>query len=51
VGTGIAFQPVSNVAAGLMVPYAAWVGLATALNYSVWKNNPVGPPKAEDKAQ
>lgn len=30
-----------NRNAGLiMLPYMAWLSLATALNYSIWKNNP-----------
>lgn len=30
-----------NTTAGLiMLPYMAWLSLATALNYSIWKNTP-----------
>lgn len=35
-----AFWPVSEVAAGLMVPYLLWVTVAAALNLSVWRLNP-----------
>jgi len=30
------FWPLSRVAAGLMVPYLAWVSFATALNGALW---------------
>ncbi|XP_032237776.1 translocator protein [Nematostella vectensis] len=33
------FYPISKLAAGLMVPYLAWVSLASCLNYSIWKRN------------
>ena len=35
-----AFWRVSRLAAALMVPYLAWVCLASALTWSVWQNNP-----------
>ncbi|XP_076466166.1 translocator protein-like [Babylonia areolata] len=38
-GTIYTFYPVSRMAAGLLVPYLGWLGLAAALNYSVWQNN------------
>ena len=38
--TMTAFWPVRRWAAVLMLPYLAWVGLATALTWSVWRNNP-----------
>lgn len=31
--------PVSRVAAGLFVPYLAWVSLASALNFAIWRLN------------
>merc|ERR1711994_17920 len=41
IGADIAlFAEVSQPAASLMVPYWGWVTLATALNYSIYKNNP-----------
>ena len=33
------FGPVSRVAAGLLLPYWAWVSFATALNAWIWANN------------
>ena len=33
------FAPVSLAAAGLMLPYLAWVGFAAALNLSMWRLN------------
>jgi tryptophan-rich sensory protein len=33
------FRPISRVAAGLLVPYWAWVTFATALNASIWAAN------------
>jgi benzodiazapine receptor len=40
VATTIAFYRVSRGAALLMLPYLAWVCLASALTWSVWQNNP-----------
>ncbi|OWA53050.1 putative Translocator protein [Hypsibius exemplaris] len=34
------FHPINKTAAHLLLPYLAWLSLATALNYSIWKNNP-----------
>ncbi|KHD78329.1 peripheral-type benzodiazepine receptor [Actinoplanes utahensis] len=33
------FRPVSKLAAGLLLPYWAWVTFATALNTSIWLAN------------
>ncbi|MEV0901058.1 TspO/MBR family protein [Actinoplanes sp. NPDC049802] len=33
------FRPVSRVAAGLLLPYWAWVTFATALNTAIWLAN------------
>ncbi len=41
VATTIAFFRVSRWAGALMLPYLAWVSYATALNYSLWRLNPV----------
>lgn len=35
----IVFAKVSTLAAWLMVPYALWVGLALALNATIWRRN------------
>lgn len=40
VATLVSFYRVSLVAGALLVPYLLWVGLAAALNYSVWQLNP-----------
>lgn len=37
--TIVAFGRISRPAAWLLVPYAAWVGFATALNASLWQLN------------
>ena len=34
-----AFRPVSRVAAGLLVPYLAWVSFAAVLNFTLWRLN------------
>ena len=35
--TAVAFRRVSPLAAALLVPYLAWVGLATWLNFGFWR--------------
>ncbi|MBZ6077698.1 TspO/MBR family protein [Microvirga puerhi] len=35
-----AFWPLDRTAAGLLVPYLAWVIYATALNAAIWRLNP-----------
>ena len=37
--TVVAFKKVSAPAAGLMLPYLAWVSLATLLNFQIWRLN------------
>jgi len=37
--TFAAFRPVSRVAAGLLVPYLAWVSFAAVLNFALWRLN------------
>lgn len=39
IATARAFQPVSRAAALLLVPYAAWVGFAAFLNFTLWRLN------------
>lgn len=34
------FYAVSRPAAGLLVPYLAWVSFATVLNFAIWQLNP-----------
>lgn len=38
--TTAAFWRVQKVAAGLLVPYLAWVTFAAALNFAIWQLNP-----------
>ncbi|MBG9389885.1 TspO/MBR family protein [Caenimonas aquaedulcis] len=40
VATLIVFWRINRLAGVLMVPYLAWVSLATALTWSVWQRNP-----------
>lgn len=39
--TIVAFYPISSLAAYLLLPYAVWVAIAMALNYSIWRLNRV----------
>jgi tryptophan-rich sensory protein len=43
VATIVLFHSVSRAAAWLLVPYLAWVSFASALNFSIWRRNPVLP--------
>lgn len=38
--TMVSWYPISRTATLLMAPYLAWLGLATALNYCIWRDNP-----------
>ncbi len=38
--TLVAFGRVHRTAAGLLVPYLAWVTFAAALNFAIWRLNP-----------
>lgn len=40
VTTGFAFWNVDDVAGLLIIPYVAWLTLATALTYCIWRDNP-----------
>ncbi|KAL1272600.1 hypothetical protein QQF64_028462 [Cirrhinus molitorella] len=44
--TMVSWYPVSRTATLLMVPYLAWLCLATTLNYCIWRDNP--DPKKDD---
>ena len=40
VATLVAFWRIHKVAACMLLPYLAWVGFASVLNYAVWQANP-----------
>ncbi|XP_059834142.1 translocator protein-like isoform X2 [Hypanus sabinus] len=37
--TAVAWYPINKAAACLMAPYLAWLTLAAALNYRIWRDN------------
>lgn len=39
IATGAAFWRIDRPAGLMMVPYAAWVGFASALNFAIWRLN------------
>jgi tryptophan-rich sensory protein len=41
VATLVLFWRVSLLAGALLIPYLLWVGFASALNYTLWKFNPL----------
>ncbi|VVC94508.1 translocator protein-like isoform X1 [Leptidea sinapis] len=47
IATTVSFARVNKTAAGLMLPYLAWLAYASSLSYYIWKNN----PKTEDKKE
>jgi translocator protein len=47
--TGVAFHRISPLAGMLFVPYLAWLALASALNITIYRNNP--PEAIEDKKE
>ncbi|KAF9429435.1 hypothetical protein BGZ76_001290 [Entomortierella beljakovae] len=49
IGMSYYFFKVDKVAGYLTIPYVAWLGYATALNYDIWIKNGQGP--AADKAR
>ena len=38
--TTVVFWGINKLAGALMLPYLAWVGFASALNYAMWQGNP-----------
>uniref|UniRef100_A0A1B6CFI1 Translocator protein n=1 Tax=Clastoptera arizonana TaxID=38151 RepID=A0A1B6CFI1_9HEMI len=52
VATAYTFHQINHVAGYLLIPYLAWLGLAGALNYSIWRDNkPGGATITEVKGQ
>ena len=39
IATVLQFRRIDGVAAALLLPYLAWIGFATALNWSAWRMN------------
>ena len=37
--TALAFLPISRLAFWFLVPYGAWVGFASVLNFEIWRLN------------
>jgi len=46
--TGLAFHQVNRAAGLLFLPYMAWLSLAAALNYAVWRDNGATPEVARE---
>ena len=46
--TGYEFYKIVPLAGYLFIPYLAWLSLAGALNYRVWKDNPSSSDQKED---
>ncbi|XP_018573665.1 translocator protein isoform X2 [Anoplophora glabripennis] len=44
-GTGYLFYKINPIAGYLIIPYCLWLGLATALNYVIWRDNKDSKPK------
>ena len=40
--TLIQFWKIDRIAGALLIPYIAWVSIATCLNYAIWVLNPLG---------
>ncbi|XP_072379523.1 translocator protein-like [Diabrotica undecimpunctata] len=45
------FHKINPTAGYLIVPYCIWLGLATALNYCIWRDNKTPPAITEAKEQ
>ena len=45
--TGYEFYKIVPLAGYLFIPYMAWLSLASALNYRVWKDNPSSDQKED----
>ncbi|TPX33996.1 hypothetical protein SmJEL517_g03223 [Synchytrium microbalum] len=45
--TAVEFHKIDETAGLLMIPYIAWVSLASALNLSIWYNNPTTTKKSK----
>jgi tryptophan-rich sensory protein len=39
IATAVAFYPISFLAVWLLIPYIAWVGFASYLNFRIWQMN------------
>jgi translocator protein len=39
IATAVAFYSVSLLAAWLLIPYIAWIGFASYLNFRIWQMN------------
>lgn len=48
VATMYSWYPINKLATMLMVPYLAWLAMATCLTYVIWMDNPEKKPRKKE---